>query len=212
MESLFTTLASHSGRRGAALRRITLAALLLAPLYESALGADDDLEIRPAPPSIGADVPVTYFGPQPALVQRELVGEYQLLKSGKVDLEKATITLPLYDGRMRDGRAVWYVVTDTDDRGNAEQLGLNYSPKLTYADVGRAVRKASLVEKFKLVFDSGTVDFKPQRSATPGDAPNFLMRSWMANPIGCTSTSYRISYADRAVGSHSIPQSIASET
>jgi hypothetical protein len=172
--TLFTTFASDSGRRGAALRRIIVAGILLAPLYERALGADDDVEIRPAPPSIGADVPVTYFGPQPAQVQRELVGEYQLLKSGKVDVEKATITLPLYDGRMRDGRAVWYIVTDTDDRGNAEQLGLNYSPKLTYADVGRAVRKASLAEKFKLVFDSGTVDFRPQRSATPGDAPNFF--------------------------------------
>jgi len=33
------------------------------------------------PPSIGADVPVTYFGPQPSSVQRELVGEYQTLKS-----------------------------------------------------------------------------------------------------------------------------------
>jgi len=173
MTTLFTTLAADSdGRRGAALRTIILAGLVLAPLCERALSADDD--VRPAPPSIGADVPVTYFGPQPAQVQRELVGEYQLLKSGKVDLEKATITLPLYDGRMKDGKAVWYIVTDTDDRGNAEQLGLNYSPKLTYADVGRAVRKATLVEKFKLVFDSGTVDFRPQRSATPGDAPNFF--------------------------------------
>jgi hypothetical protein len=36
------------------------------------------------------------------------------------------------------------------------------------------VRKATLVGKFKLVFDSGTVDFRPQRSATPGDAPNFF--------------------------------------
>jgi hypothetical protein len=90
MTTLFTPLASDSdGRRGAALRRIILAGLVLAPLCERALSADDD--VRLAPPSIGADVPVTYFGPQPAQVQRELVGEYQLLKSGKVDLEKATI-------------------------------------------------------------------------------------------------------------------------
>jgi len=29
-------------------------------------------------------------------VQRELLGEYQNLKSGKIDFDKGTITLPLY--------------------------------------------------------------------------------------------------------------------
>ena len=38
-------------------------------------GADND--VAPAPPSIGADVPVTYFGPAPSQVQRELIGPYQ---------------------------------------------------------------------------------------------------------------------------------------
>ena len=32
-------------------------------------GADDD--VAPAPPSIGADIPLTYFGPAPSEVQRE---------------------------------------------------------------------------------------------------------------------------------------------
>lgn len=136
--------------------------------------ADDPEDVQPAPPSIGADVPVTYFGPQPSSVKRELIGEYQNLKSGKVDKEKGTITLPLYEGAMKSGEVVWYVVTDTDDAGNADQLGLNYSPKLTYADVGRAVRKATLGPKFKLTFEAGKVDFKPQRGATPGEAPNFF--------------------------------------
>jgi hypothetical protein len=136
--------------------------------------AQADQEIAPAPPSIGADVPVTYFGPPPSSVQRELVGPFQTLKAGKVDLEKGTITLPLYDGVMRDGQVLWYIVTDTDDKGNADALGLNYSPKLTFADVGRAVRKATLDSKFKLVFEAGIVDFSPARRATPGDAPNFF--------------------------------------
>ena len=131
-------------------------------------------EIQPAPAAIGADVPATYFGPQPSQVQRELVGEYQNLKSGKIDFDKGTITLPLYQGAMKSGETVWYIVTDTDDKGNAEQPGLNYSPKLTFADVGRAVRKATLDSKFKLIFDVGTVDFSPKRSVTPGDAPNFF--------------------------------------
>jgi hypothetical protein len=57
--------------------------------------AQDAAEINPAPAAIGADVPATYFGPQPSSVQRELIGEYQNLKSGKVDLQNGTITLPL---------------------------------------------------------------------------------------------------------------------
>lgn len=140
----------------------------------SVLGEDDSAEITPAPAAIGADVPLTYFGPQPSQVQRELVGSYQLLKSGKIDLDKGTITLPLYQGAVKSGQTVWYVVTDTDDKGNADQLGLNYSPKLTFADVGRSVRKATLDKNFKLVFEAGTVDFSPKRSLTPGDAPNFF--------------------------------------
>jgi hypothetical protein len=150
----------------------TVGALMLATSSTFAAGPSD--EIQPAPAAIGADVPATYFGPQPSSVQRELVGEYQTLKAGKIDVEKGTITLPLYEGTMKSGQTVWYIVTDTDDKGNADALGLNYSPKLTFADVGHAVRKASLDNRFKLIFDAGTVDFSPKRSLTPGDAPNFF--------------------------------------
>jgi hypothetical protein len=153
----------------------TLAVAVFTAAAASALAQNlETTEIEPAPAAIGADVSATYFGPQPSQVQRELVGAYQNLKSGKVDLDKGTITLPLYQGAMKSGETVWYIVTDTDDKGNADQLGLNYSPKLTYADVGRAVRKATLDSKFKLVFDVGTVDFSKKRSVTPGDAPNFF--------------------------------------
>jgi hypothetical protein len=151
-----------------------LMAAVLAVGTVPAIAEDADAEINPAPAAIGADVPATYFGPQPSSVQRELVGEYQNLKSGKIDLEKGTITLPLYEGAMKSGQTVWYIVTDTDDKGNADQLGLNYSPKLTFADVGRSVRRGTLDSKFKLIFDAGTVDFSPKRSVTPGDAPNFF--------------------------------------
>ena len=152
-----------------------LAVAVFAATAASALAQNlETTEIQPAPAAIGADVPATYFGPQPSQVQRELVGEYQNLKSGKIDFDKGTITLPLYQGAMKSGETVWYIVTDTDDKGNADQLGLNYSPKLTFADVGRSVRKATLDSKFKLIFDVGTVDFSPKRSVTPGDAPNFF--------------------------------------
>ena len=134
-------------------------------------------EIQPAPASIGADVPATYFGTAPSTVQKELIGPYQLLKAGTVDQEAGTLTLPLYRGQMADGKLVWYILTDTTDEKNAAALGLNFSAKLEYADVGRGVRKATqqLIDgETVVVFDKGTVDFAPEHSVTPGAAPNYF--------------------------------------
>jgi hypothetical protein len=75
---------------------------------------------------------------------------------------------------MKSGETVWYIVTDTDDHGNADHLGLNFSSKLTYADVGKAVRKATLDKDLSLVFEAGKVDFRHERKVTPGVAPNFF--------------------------------------
>lgn len=134
-----------------------------------------------APPSIGADIPLVYFGPAPSSVQKELVGPIQLLKAGTVDEAAGTITLPLYHGQIKDGQEVWYVLTDTTDKGNAEALGLNYSAKLTYAAVGRGARVATLEKDGTLTFDSGTVDFKPAREIVPADGPNAFPPQ-VANP------------------------------
>lgn len=134
-------------------------------------------EIQPAPASIGADVPATYFGTAPSTVQKELIGPYQLLKAGTVDQEAGTLTLPLYKGQMPDGKSVWYVLTDTNDEKNAEALGLNFSSKLGYADVGKGVRPATqqlIGGKTVVVFDRGSVDFSPVHAVTPGAAPNFF--------------------------------------
>lgn len=131
-------------------------------------------QFPPPPPSVGASVPATYFGPVPSDVKREYIGPYQLLKSGKIDLDARTITLPLYQGKMKDGRKVWYILTDTTSEGNAAALGLNYSAKLNYAGVGRAARHATLEKDATLTFQSGTVDFSPKRRVVPGDSPNFF--------------------------------------
>lgn len=131
-------------------------------------------QVAPPPASVGAKVPLTYFGPSPADVQRELIGPYKLLKAGEVDLKAETVTLPLYEGKMRDGRKVWYILTDTTDAANAAALGLNFSAKLNYAGVGRAARHATLEKDTTLTFESGTVDFSPKRRVVPGDAPNYF--------------------------------------
>ncbi len=121
----------------------------------------------------GADVPATYFGPPPSTVQKELVGPLQLLTAGKLDQRAATITLPLYKGKVRDGdRTVWYILTDTTDRENAAALGLNFSAKLFYSAVSsRSVRTATLQKDNTLLFEAGTVDFSPVRTVLPAPQP-----------------------------------------
>src|SRR5512138_2281836 len=53
-------------------------------------GVSSGIEITPAPPSVGADVPAMYFGPAPSSVNPKLVGPVQLLKSGVVDIDHTT--------------------------------------------------------------------------------------------------------------------------
>jgi hypothetical protein len=130
--------------------------------------ADD---VSPAPPSIGADIPLTYFGPAPSTVQKELVGPLQLLRSGSIDTNESAITLPLYQGHIRgSGERVWYILSDTTDKGNADALGLNWSPKLANSAPG--ARVATLLPNATLEFHSGTVDFSPEHRITPGSDPS----------------------------------------
>jgi hypothetical protein len=135
---------------------------------------------EPAMPSVGTMISQSYFGPSPAKIDPSLVGPVQLLKSGTLDLMACTITLPLYKGHMAAnapsaaGATVWYILTDTNDQGTANLLGLDYSAKLNYANVGGATRAATLGTNDTLTFDRGTVDFSPQRVVVPGAAPNFF--------------------------------------
>jgi hypothetical protein len=65
------------------------------------IGPGPGCNLFPAPPSVGANVPLTYFGPSPSETNPSLVGPVQLLKSGTVDAAHGTITLPLYLGHMK---------------------------------------------------------------------------------------------------------------
>ena len=130
--------------------------------------ADDD--VRPSPPSIGTDIPVTYFGPPPSSVEPELVGPVQLLTAGVLDEDAGTITLPLYRGELLEtGENIWYIVTDTTDAAAATALGLNHSGKLAFANNSRAVRIAETRQDGTLMFHAGSVDFSPELSVIPGN-------------------------------------------
>jgi hypothetical protein len=131
------------------------------------IGPGPGCNVFPAPASVGASVPLSYFGPSPSTTNRSLVGPVQLLDTGQIDVAHGTITIPLYLGHMKgNGRNVWYILTDVDDSNVAAELGLNFAAKLTFA--ANAARTANLDNQGNLIFDKGTVDFSPVRSIVPG--------------------------------------------
>ena len=151
----------------AAALQVILAAAALAQPSPGVFGPGPGCNLFPARASVGATVDLSYFGPPPSETNPSLVGPVQLLKSGQVDLSKGTVTLPLYRGSMAGtGKTVWYILTETSDPDIASLLGLNFSAKLNFA--GNGARTASFDGNNNLVFDRGTVDFKPVRSVTPG--------------------------------------------
>ena len=134
--------------------------------------ATDTDGVPPAPPSMGANIPLEYFGPMASEVNKKLVGPVQLLRSGTLSRRRTTIELPLYRGELRDGRSVWCILTDTTDKSNAEALGLNHAAKLRYSEIDSAVREGRLTKRNGLVFDAGAVDFSPDRRVVPGAGAN----------------------------------------
>jgi hypothetical protein len=131
------------------------------------IGPGPGCNLFPAPPSVGATVPLSYFGPSPSTTNPSLVGPVQLLNTGKVDAANGTITIPLYKGTLKGTKKnVWYILTDVDDPGVAAELGLNFSAKLTFAS--NAARTGNLDANGNIVFNKGTVNFAPKRNIVPG--------------------------------------------
>jgi hypothetical protein len=153
--------------------------------------------VFPPSASIGAGVDPSYFGPPPAQVNQSLVGPVQLLRSGTVNFQDGTITLPLYKGYVSGGgngggnggrnggsrETVWFILTDTDDQQAGLSLGLNFSQKLSFSAVG--ARTGNLDATGAIVFDRGSVDFSPERSIVPGppNAP-FPPASFQPGSVG----------------------------
>jgi hypothetical protein len=85
------------------------------------------------------------------------------------------VRLPLHRGSYR-GTTVWYVLTDASDQGVADELGLNYAPKLGNAAAGcpACVQEVQLRPKSGNVLGEATVefagipDFRPKRTLTAG--------------------------------------------
>ncbi|WP_198047595.1 hypothetical protein [Kutzneria sp. 744] len=93
----------------------------------------------------------------------------------KVDLQNEYVRLPLHKGDYK-GRTVWYVLTEASDQGAADDLGLNYAPKLANASVGcpSCVQDVTLTGGANAIFNEATIhfagvpDFSPSRVLTAG--------------------------------------------
>jgi hypothetical protein len=112
--------------------------------------------------------------PSPSEINPSFLGPVLLMKSAHIDLEKGTMTLPLYRGKLASGETTWFVLTDTTDENLANLHGLVYSPKLAYGFTGRNQRMADIGKDGMWTFDKGKVDFSPKHAVTPGEGPNFF--------------------------------------
>ncbi len=115
---------------------------------------------------------VSTIGPRHGLLPRS---KFVLASTIKIDLDKQLLRLPLHRGEFH-GTTVWYVLTDASDQGAADELGLNFAPKLGNAAIGcqTCVQAVTLTGAPDNVFGEGTVhfagipDFSPARVLTAG--------------------------------------------
>src|SRR6201993_4026128 len=149
----------------------------------AANGPGPGCNIIPPLASIGTKVDISQFPPADSLTNPDLAGPVQLLKSGKFDIPieeltkvnvlagspRGTITLPLFKGAVNTLfglKPMWYIILDAGDQAEAERLGVNFSKKLHNA--GDAARPATVRADGTFLFESGLVDFSPNRQVQAG--------------------------------------------
>ena len=94
-----------------------------------------------------------------------------------VDLDNETTRLPLYEGRA-NGETVWFTLLDASEEGTANNLGVNFAPKLANLSIGcpecvqTVTQDSPTADENKfgqaVVNFQGAPDFSPERIATPG--------------------------------------------
>src|SRR5260370_9116924 len=150
----------------------------------AANGPGPGCNLMPPLASTGTKVDISQFPPADSLTDRELAGPVRLLKSGKFDIPidaltsvnvpsgtpRGTVTLPLFKGAVNTPsglKPAWYIILDASDQAEADRLGVNFSKKLPNA--GDAARPATLRADGPFLFESGLLDFTPNRMLAPGN-------------------------------------------
>ena len=93
-------------------------------------------------------------------------GHRLLLKSAVENADYTEVTLPIFEGQ-RSGESVWFVVTDSSDKADADARGVHYSPKMSNGKGTLAVQTVGMVNG-KVQF-LGSVDFAPERIVVPSE-------------------------------------------
>jgi hypothetical protein len=93
-------------------------------------------------------------------------GHRLLLKSAIENADYTEVTLPIFEGQ-RSGESVWYVVTESSDKADAEARGVHYSPKMANGKGTLAVQTVGMANG-KVQF-LGSVDFAPDRIVVPSE-------------------------------------------
>jgi hypothetical protein len=122
-----------------------------------------------------------------------------------VENPDGTVTLPVYQG-MSQGRTVWYIILDSSDGKDADQLRVNRSSKLANARYTTAAQKITVVNG-KIDFPQ-TVDFKPVNKVVAGPQ-GFPPTVAMPGAIGAPGYSPLIQMPDGTI--RNAPQ-IANDT
>ena len=128
------------------------------------------------------------LGQTRGLLPRE---KFTLESAIQVDLSAETVRLPLYKG-VAHGTTVWFVLLDSSDPGLANDLGVNYAPKLANIQIGCPAclqtvtlqAPTALQNRFgqAVVNFQGAPDFSPTRIAEPG--PNgFPLKSFQPGAV-----------------------------
>jgi hypothetical protein len=101
---------------------------------------------------------------------------------------KPTVTFPLHQGIAGNhAHAIYYVITDASDRTVAQNLGVNFTPKLANAGGTAAVQHSSSTDP-TVINVPGDVDFSPARVLVPG-AAGFPPDSATPGAVGRTGYS-----------------------
>ena len=149
----------------------------------AANGPGPGCNIIPPLASIGTKVDISQFPPPDSLTNPDLAGPVQLLRSGKFDIPiesltgvnipsgtpRGTVTLPLFKGAVKTPsglKPAWYIILDAGNQVEAERLGVNFSKKLPNA--GDAARPATRQADGTFLFESGIVNFSPNRVVVSG--------------------------------------------
>ena len=84
-----------------------------------------------------------------------------------VDVAAQTVTLPLFRGRAGD-RTVWYVVTDSSDKSDADKRGAIYAPLIANIGTDCVPCVQHVTESHGEISFNGAPDFSKTRAFAPG--------------------------------------------